>query len=172
MTGALGLRARLRRSSRAARIGVGIGEASASAGGVLAALGLLSRRRAARRRWRSTRAASTSAPASGSFIGGLIVERWDAAFAGAAAPFGLRGWQVAFLAVGLPGLLLALWVATLREPRARRARTASSAPAEPHPFREFARELRAVLPPFTLLHLVASARAGAAVAAQPRRRRR
>ena len=40
---------------------------------------------------------------------------WDAAFP-VAAPLGLRGWQVAFLVVGLPGLLLALWVRTLREP--------------------------------------------------------
>src|SRR4030095_9354065 len=46
----------------------------------------------------------------GLFIGGLIVDRWDLAFAGgAAAPLGLRGWQVAFLVVGFPGIPLALW---------------------------------------------------------------
>ena len=30
---------------------------------------------------------------------------------------GCAGWQAAFLAVGMPGLLLALWVLTLREPQ-------------------------------------------------------
>ena len=68
-----------------------------------------------------------------------------------AAPLGLRGWQVAFFVVGLPGLLLALWVRTLREPvrgaseasrrrdreravagvRARAARRAAAAHAPP-----------------------------------------
>jgi len=64
----------------------------------------------------------------------------------------LRGWQVAFLAVGLPGLVLALWTRTLREP-ARGQSDGILTPAEPHPLREFLRELRAVMPPLTLLHL-------------------
>ena len=51
-------------------------------------------------------------------IGGLVSSRWNAAFPNAAdAPLGLVGWQAAFLAVGIPGLLLALWVLTLREPQ-------------------------------------------------------
>lgn len=33
----------------------------------------------------------------------------------------LRPWQLAFVAVGLPGLLIALWLATVREPRRRSA---------------------------------------------------
>src|SRR6185295_17371114 len=96
----------------AARIGVGVGEASASP----AAFSMLSDY------FPPTKRASVLALYSsgiyigaglGLFIGGVIVERWDAAFAGQLAPLGLRGWQVAFLAVGLPGLLLSLWVRSL-----------------------------------------------------------
>jgi MFS family permease len=91
----------------------------------------------------------------GLMIGGQIVGRWDDAFPDASAPFGLRGWQVAFFVVGLPGLLLALWVSTLREP-VRGALDGLVAEAEPHPFRAAARELMAVLPPLTLWNLVRS----------------
>jgi MFS family permease len=95
-----------------ARFGVGIGEASASP----AAFSLLSDSFPAARR-----ATVLAVYSSGIYIGaglgiglgGWVVERWDYAFAGA-PPFGLRGWQAAFFAAGLPGLLLAVWVATLR----------------------------------------------------------
>jgi hypothetical protein len=46
-------------------------------------------------------------------------------------PFGLRGWQVAFFAVGLPGLALALLVRTLREPVAGEADGIVAAPGRP-----------------------------------------
>lgn len=140
----------------AARIGVGIGEASASP----SAFSLLSDTFPPARRATVLAIYSSGiyiGAGLGLFIGGLVVDRWDVAF-GADAPFGLRGWQVAFLVVGTPGLLLALWVATLREP-VRGAMDGIHAPAEPRPWREFARELRAVVPPFTVFHLVAE-RAG------------
>src|SRR5664280_2218560 len=96
-----------------ARLGVGAGEASAAP----AAYSLLSD-------WfpRERRGAVLGFFSSGIFIGaglglgigGLIVDRWDAAFPAGAAPLGLHGWQAAFLVVGLPGLLLALWVRTPR----------------------------------------------------------
>ena len=135
-----------------ARIGVGIGEASASP----AAYSLLSDYFAP-----AKRATVLAIYSSGIYIGaglglgigGLIVDRWDSAFAGQLTPFGLRGWQVAFLAVGLPGLLLAGWVATLREPSRGQSDGLATTPADAHPWREFALELRAVLPPLTLYHL-------------------
>jgi len=142
----------------AARIGVGVGEASANP----AAYALLSDYFPPARRATVLAIYSSGiyiGAGLGLFIGGLIAERWDAAFVAGAAPFGLRGWQVAFLAVGAPGVPLALWVSTLREPRRGQseehadARLAGGADAHPHPFREFVRELRAVLPPFTLVHL-------------------
>jgi len=136
-----------------ARIGVGVGEASASP----AAFSMLSDY------FPPSKRASVLALYSsgiyigaglGLFIGGLIVDRWDDAFAGQAAPFGLKGWQVAFLAVGLPGLLLALVVRALREPvRGASEGRAQAQERHPHPFREFGLELRAVLPPLTLLNL-------------------
>ena len=133
-----------------ARIGVGIGEASAAP----AAFSLLSD-------WfpRERRATVLAIYSSGIYlgaglglvIGGLVVDRWDAAFP-TAAPFGLRGWQAAFLLVGLPGLLLALWVRTLREP-ARESEQELARRDAPRPWAAFLLELRAVLPPLTLVHL-------------------
>ena len=132
------------------RFGVGVGEASASP----AAYSLLSDWFPPRRR------ATVLALYSGGIylgtglglgLGGLVVDRWDAAW-GAAAPLGLRGWQVAFLVVGLPGVLVALWVLSLREP-ARGLSDGVSSPVELRPFGAFLRELRAVLPPLTLLEL-------------------
>lgn len=135
-----------------ARIGVGVGEASASP----AAYSLLSD--VFPRHARATVLAVYSSgiyigSGLGLFIGGLIVDRWNAAWpVSAAAPLGLRGWQAAFFAVGLPGLVLALWAATLREPP-RGLSEGMAAPREPHPFRAFFAELRAVLPPLTVLNL-------------------
>lgn len=136
----------------AARIGVGIGEAGASP----AAFSLLSDHFPPARR-----ATALAIYSSGIYIGsglslmigGQIVGRWDAAFAAGGAPFGLRGWQVAFFAVGLPGLLLAIWVRTLREPVRGALDGVAHVERHAQPFAEFARELRAVIPPFTLLHL-------------------
>ncbi len=135
----------------AARIGVGVGEASASP----AAFSMLSDYFPAARRATVLAIYSSGiyiGAGLGLGIGGLVVDRWDATWVGAEAPLGLRGWQVAFFVVGLPGLLLALWVRTLREP-VRGGAEGFHSPNEPHPFREFLRELGAVLPPLTLLHL-------------------
>ncbi|MGB1884019.1 MAG: spinster family MFS transporter [Gammaproteobacteria bacterium] len=88
----------------------------------------------------------------GIFIGGQVVQRWNDAFAPGTAPFDLAGWQVAFFVIGFPGLLLALWVRTLREP-VRGAMDGVLSPTEPHPFRDFGAELCAVLPGLTLVNL-------------------
>ncbi|HET8644516.1 MAG TPA: MFS transporter, partial [Vicinamibacteria bacterium] len=134
-----------------ARIGVGIGEASATP----AAYSSLSDWFPPRRRATVLAIYSSGiyiGSGLGLGIGGLIVDRWDAAFTAASAPFGLRGWQVAFFAVGLPGLLLALWTRTLREPVRGFSDGRPSAPG-PRPFRAFTHELAAILPPFSFLHL-------------------
>jgi MFS family permease len=81
-------------------------------------------------------------------IGGLIVENWNAAYPDG-GPLGLVGWQAAFLSVGLPGLVLALWVLTLREP-VRGAIDGLTTPEDPAPFRGFVQELFQVIPPFTV----------------------
>jgi len=129
-----------------ARIGVGIGEATASP----SAYSLLSDYFP--RRMRATALALYSAGAYfgaglSLMIGGFIVGAWDRAYPDGGA-LGMAGWQVAFMAVGIPGLLLALWVATLREPvRGRMDGIEMSAAADP--FGGFIRELFAAIPPFT-----------------------
>jgi len=146
-----------------ARVGVGIGEASASP----AAYSLLSDSFP-----RARRATVLAIYANGIYLGsglglllgGLVVDRWDAAFAAGAAPFGLRGWQAAFFVVGLPGLLLAFWVASLREP-IRGQSDGIASPNEPRPFRAFFVELCAVVPPFTVWNLRRLGARGSAIAA-------
>jgi len=132
-----------------ARIGVGIGEASASP----AAYSLLADYFPVRRR-----ALVLSIYTSGLYVGaglslplgGWIDHAWSRSYAHGTAPFGLAGWQAAFLAVGLPGLLLALWVLTLREPARGLAEGHPSPVVRPGAWRVFALELAAILPPFTL----------------------
>ncbi len=132
-----------------ARIGVGIGEATASP----SAYSLLSD-------WfpKEKRATALAIYSSGLYlggglsllIGGQIVERWNVAFPDRSGPLGLAGWQAAFLAVGIPGLLLALWVSTLREPIRGQADGIVTPPAE-RPFGDFLDVLATIIPPFTLL---------------------
>ncbi len=133
-----------------ARIGVGIGEASAAP----AAFSLLSDYFPPARRATVLAIYSSGiyiGAGLGLVVGGLVVQRWDSTF-GAAPPFGLHGWQVAFFVVGLPGLLLALWVRTLREP-VRGSAEGLVAASSAHPLTSFLHELRAVIPPLTLIHL-------------------
>ena len=68
-------------------------------------------------------------------------------------PLGLVGWQAAFLAVGFPGLILALWVSTLKEAIRGRADGLPPPPRVADPFARFWGDLTSVLPPLTLLHL-------------------
>ncbi|MDP1025827.1 MFS transporter [Sphingomonas sp. KR1UV-12] len=132
----------------AARIGVGIGEATASP----AAYSLISD-------WfpKHLRATALSIYSAGLyvgggaslFIGGLIVQNWNRAWPGG-GPLGLVGWQAAFLAVGIPGLLVAAWIATLREPHRGAVEGLPPPPRHPAPFRAFAAELVTIIPPLTL----------------------
>lgn len=137
-----------------ARIGVGVGEATASP----SAYSLISD-------WfpKKMRATALAIYSSGLYIGGgvslliggAIVERWNAAYP-VEAPLGLAGWQAAFIIVGLPGLLLAGLVFTLREPLRGESEGIVTPPPK-DPFRGFLQELVAVIPPFTL---IGAARAG------------
>ena len=77
------------------------------------------------------------------------MQNWNHAFPGG-GPMGLVGWQAAFLAVGIPGLLVALLVSTIKEP-VRGQADGLITPVDPHPFKGFAQELMTVIPPFTLI---------------------
>jgi MFS family permease len=144
----------------AARIGVGVGEATAGPCGFSLLSDLFPPRR---------RATVIAIYTSGIYLGGGLAlslgtglaHAWDHAFAGGVRPLGLAGWQAAFLGLGLPGLVMAVWVASLREPRRGRFETTALV-ADPSPaeaFAAFGRDVMAIVPPFTL---VAAARRGMA----------
>jgi len=137
----------------AARIGVGIGEASASP----AAYSMISDSFPKERRATALSIYSSGLYIGGALslpIGGLVVSKWNAAYPSAElAPLGLAGWQAAFLAVGLPGLLLALWVLTLREPLRGASEGMPQPVVRPNAWRDFGSELVAILPPLTLYNV-------------------
>ena len=134
------------------RIGVGVGEASASP----AAFSLLSDYFPPK-----LRATALSIYSSGVYIGagigiylgGFILDTWNGMFPQpGTAPFGLKGWHVAFFIVGLPGLLMAILVYTLREPRRGQSEGLFIA-SHPHPFKETWKELQSILPVINLFNL-------------------
>lgn len=130
-----------------ARMGVGVGEASASP----TAYSLISDYFP-----KQQRATALAIYSSGLYIGGgvsLLIgaeigQVWNATYPGG-GPLGLVGWQAAFLAVGIPGLLMAFWVASLREP-VRGAMDGVASPSSVNPFRDFLTDLSTIVPPFTL----------------------
>ena len=135
----------------AARVGVGIGEASASP----SAFSMLSD-------WfpRERRATALAIYSAGLYLGGgvslligaVVVKAWNAAYP-VVGPMGLVGWQAAFLAVGLPGLLLSLWIATLKEPVRGRAEGLPEPPKVENVGRKLWQDVSSVIPPLTLFHL-------------------
>ena len=134
-----------------ARVGVGIGEASASPAASSVLLDYFSR---------AQRATALAIYMSGIYlgagaslmIGGQIVGWWESAYP-VDPPFGLAGWQAAYFAVGIPGLILALLVlATVREP-IRGAIDGHAHAGDPHPFRATFREMGTMFPPFSLASL-------------------
>lgn len=132
-----------------ARIGVGIGEATASP----CAYSMISDYFPARRRATAMSIYSAGLYIGGGLslpIGGLVLGGWNAAYPGG-GPLGLVGWQAAFLAVGLPGLLLALWVLTLREPLRGAVDGLHTKVDTTGAWGKFMTELFAILPPFTLI---------------------
>ena len=130
-----------------ARMGVGVGEATASP----TAYSLISDYFPKRQRATALAIYSSGLYIGGGvslFIGALIVKGWNTAYP-AGGPMGLVGWQAAFLAVGIPGVLVALWVSSLKEPK-RGAMDGLDTPSHPAPFRAFASDLSMIVPPFTI----------------------
>ena len=132
------------------RVGVGVGEASLSPSAYSLIFDMFPKR---------LRATALSiyqggiylGAALGFALGGLIIDTWNRLYPDISqAPFELAAWKVAFFAVGLPGLLMAFWVWTLREPPKGGQDGAPARPiGKPEPLREFA----AVVPGLTLLSL-------------------
>jgi MFS family permease len=130
----------------AARVGVGIGEASASPAAYSMIADYFPKEK---------RATALSIYSSGLYIGGglalpiggFVLAWWARDFPGSS----VAPWQAAFLAVGLPGLLLAIWIWTLKEPLRGAIDGHASEIVRPNAWREFGRELAAIIPPLTLL---------------------
>ena len=131
-----------------ARMGVGVGEATASP----TAYSLISDYFPKKQRATALAIYSSGLYLGGGvslFIGAKVVQAWNNSYPGG-GPLGLVGWQAAFLVVGIPGLLLALWVASLREPK-RGAMDGVASPSSPRPFADFFADLSTIIPPFTVL---------------------
>lgn len=129
-----------------ARMGVGVGEATASP----TAYSLISDYFPAKKRGTALAIYSSGLYLGGGvslLIGAKISQMWNDAYPGGGIG-GLVGWQAAFLAVGLPGLLVAIWVATLREP----ARAPQEGASTNHPLKDFFSDLSMLLPPCTIWH--------------------
>jgi MFS family permease len=135
------------------RIGVGVGEASASP----AAFSMLADYFSPKQRATVMAIYSSGVYIGGGIglaIGGVVLDTWHSWFPDpASAPFGLKGWQMAFLLVGIPGILMALWVHTLREP-IRGMSEGLTVKEEPHPFAVTWRELMGVLPVLNFFNLI------------------
>jgi len=130
-----------------ARMGVGIGEATASP----TAYSLISDYFPKRQRATALAIYSSGLYLGGGvslFIGALIVKSWNAAYP-EGGPLGLVGWQGPSPGVGVPGLLVALWVATLRWP-IRGAMVGTPTTGSGKPFADFRADLSTIVPPFTL----------------------
>ena len=144
-----------------ARIGVGIGEASASPASYSLLQDYFPKK---------MRATVLALYASGIYIGagaalyfgGAVMQYWDAHYTAQTAPLGLKGWQATYLAFGIPGILLAiLMIFTVKEP-VRGEIDGLPTPGDPHPVRSVMREFGAMLPPWNwrgLKHLSGSNRA-------------
>jgi MFS family permease len=134
-----------------ARMGVGVGEASANS----ASYSLLSDYFP--KEQRATAIAIYSCGVSfglglSLWLGGGIVDWWHAWFGTTGAPFGLKAWQAVFVIVGLPGVFVAAMVWRMREPS--RGSGDGLVPTETkRPLPAFFAELLAILPPLTLMNL-------------------
>ena len=111
----------------ATRVGVGIGEASVTPGG----LSLLSDLFPPDKLGRSVSVFFLSAPFGigvAFIVGGKMLSGLQVQAAHGGLPFGLHPWQAAFLIVGFPGLFLAPLFLALREPERRGAGAKHSLP--------------------------------------------
>ena len=82
----------------------------------------------------------------GLFLGGWIVQLWTNAFPDPnLAPLGLKGWQAAFMLVGLPGIILAFFTWGIKEPK-RGGSEGIESPQESSPFKSTLNEFVGISP--------------------------
>ena len=126
------------------RLGVGIGEGASQPAGTSLVFDHFPK---ARRGFAMAMIAAAIALGLGcsSALGGLAADWWDQLYPAGGAPFGLRGWQFAFLVASLPGFLLAVLLWRMDEPK-RGLMDGVETPPDPHPLRASLAVLGAVTP--------------------------
>ena len=114
------------------RLGVGIGEGAAGPAGYSLIFDLYPKSR--RGFATAVIAAAIALGLGGSLVlGGVAADWWDTLFMGVSAPLSLKGWQFAFLIAALPGLVLAVMLWRMPEPK-RGQLDGIESPPDPHPF--------------------------------------
>lgn len=122
------------------RLGVGIGEASAAPAGTSLIYDYWPKPR--RGFVMAVLASAIALGIGGSLVlGGVAANWWDTAHPDSA----LQGWQFAFFVAAMPGLVLAVAMTTLKEPR-RGLQDGIETPPDPAPFRASGQVLAAVVP--------------------------
>ena len=135
-----------------ARMGVGVGEASANS----ATYSLLSDYFPKEKRATAIAIYSTGVSVglgASLWIGGGIVDLWHEWFGAGPTPLGLKAWQAAFVIVGLPGFVVAALLWSVREPPRGLADGLIQSQVR-RPWPAFFSELLAILPPLTLVNLL------------------
>jgi MFS family permease len=126
------------------RLGVGIGEAATQPAGTSLIYDYWPKPR--RGFVMAVLASAIALGLGGSLVlGGVAAQAWTERYAGTVAPFGLKGWQFAFLVASAPGFVLALFLLRLREPERGVMDGLPSAP-DPRPFAASLELLGSVLP--------------------------
>lgn len=135
------------------RLGVGIGEAATQPAGTSLIYDFWPRHR--RGFVMAVMASAIALGLGGSLIlGGVAAQAWTEHWAGGVAPWGLKGWQFAFLVAAAPGFVLAAFVGTMKEPARGASDGLAPPPPDAHPFRASLALLGGVTPG---LHWIAMA---------------
>jgi MFS family permease len=141
------------------RLGVGIGEGATSPAGTSLLFDYFPKHR--RGLVMGTIAAAIAVGLGlSNVIGGVAANFWDTRYPTTdVAPLGLHGWQFAFLVASAPGLVLALLLWFLKEPR-RGAMDGIETPPDPAPFKASFTLLGSVTPGVNFLTLAARGATG------------
>ncbi|MBP6985120.1 MAG: MFS transporter [Alphaproteobacteria bacterium] len=134
------------------RVGVGIGESAAAP----ASLSMLADSFTKKMRATVYGVWSTGVfigSGAGFAVGGATLAAYHRWFPDGNAPFGIADWQLSMFLVGVPGLLLSVFIFFLREPKRGEMDGVEIRQQDPHAFRFFLQELAAVIPPFTFYSL-------------------
>lgn len=136
-----------------ARIGVGVGEAAVTP----ASHSLISDYFNKNRRATAMSIYSCGATIGtglGLYLGTSVMEWWDTTYTLETRPFGLQGWRVAMILAGIPGLILAVVVIMLRDPRnTKSAKDAAYVQISKRPFRDFLGSVATIVPLISLVVL-------------------